>query len=169
MSTISQCQLRYWKELHEFKVHVYYLELYLQDSELWDRRVNIFLAITSSSSICGWVIWSKFSFIWGVIIAASQLVTVIKHFLPYNTRIKAISSILTEFYDPLTNYEKNWYQVAESYLTDEEINSLQFELRTEKNKITNRHLGSNTLPVKQKLFDKAKVLADTYFNNYYGE
>jgi len=168
MNNPSTYQDRYWKELYQLRVHVNYLELYMEQSEFIDKSVNIFLSVTSSSSICGWAIWNKFGFIWAVIIAASQLVSVVKQFLPYRTPQKAISGILREFEELLTFYEMKWFDVAEGNLTNAEINNLQYEMRSKKTKILHKHLGANTLPTKGKLFNKAKDTATTYINNFYG-
>ncbi len=160
-------QLRYWKELYQIKVHLNYLELYLQDSEMKDRSINIFLAITSSGSIAGWAIWQQAAILWAVIIAASQVVTVIKNFLPYKTRMKSLSGIVQEFEDIILFTEKRWFDVSEGNLTEEEIHNLQFEVRTRKTKALKKHLGNNTLPEKSKLLSKAQNSADVYFNNFY--
>ncbi len=168
MSDPSPYQERYWKELYQLRVHVNYLELYMEQSEFYDKSVNSFLAITSSSSICGWAIWNKYAFIWGIIIASSQLVTAIKQFLPYKARLKAINDILRELEELMTFTEVKWFDVAEGNLTDEDIHKLQYEIRSKKVKILQKHLGLNTLPQKKKLFKEATQVADTYINNFYG-
>ena len=169
MSESSGYQERYWKELFELRVHVNYLQIYMHQSECRDKGINIFLAITSSSSICGWAIWNKYGFIWAIIIAASQLIGVMKQFLPYRTRWKAISSILKELEELLNLYEMKWYEVAEGKLRTEEINALQFDVRSQKTNIVQKHLGINALPAKTKLLNKAKHTAEVYINNFYGE
>jgi hypothetical protein len=160
-------QLRYWKELYQIKVHLNYLELYLQDSEMKDRSVNIFLAITSSGSIAGWAIWQQAAILWAIIIAASQVVTVIKNFLPYKTRMKSLSGVVHEFEDLILFAEKSWFDVSEGKLTEEEIHNLQFDVRTKKTKALKKHLGNNTLPEKPKLLLRAQRSADVYFDNFY--
>jgi len=169
MSNESKYQIRYWKELFELRVHVNYLELYLEKSELVDKSINIFLAITSSSSICGWAIWNKYGFIWAFIIALSQLLNAVKQFLPYKTRMKAIGGIVRELEELLTSAEMKWFDVAEGKLTEEEINKLQFDMRYRKTKIVQKHLNMNILPEKEKLFHKAKQSAGIYIKNFYGE
>jgi len=114
MSSANPYQARFWKELHQLRVHVYYLEIYHEKSELINKAINIFLAITSSSSICGWAIWSRYDFIWAIIIALSQLINAIKHFLPYRNRLKSLRSILFEFEELLTSSEMRWFDVAEA-------------------------------------------------------
>lgn len=168
MSEPTPYQARYWKELYQMRVHVNYLELYMEHCEFIDKSINSFLAVTSSSSICGWAIWNKYGFIWGIIIAASQLINAIKQYLPFRVRLKAIANILKELEDLMTFTEMKWFAVSEGKLTDEEINKLQYEVRSKKTKIIQNNLGVNTLPEKTKLFDKAKQLANTYINNFYG-
>ncbi len=168
MNSPSPYQNRYWKELYQLRVHVYYLEIYMVKTEFLDRAISIFLAVTSSSSICGWAIWNKYSFIWAVIIATSQLVNAIKYFLPYRSRIKTLSNILREIEELLNSFEVQWFDVAEGNLTEEEINKLQFEIRNRKTQILQKHLGINSLPTKYKYFAKAKEMANTYIKNFYG-
>lgn len=169
MSDPSPYQARYWKELYQMRVHVNYLELYMEHSEFIDKSINIFLAVTSSSSICGWAIWNKYSFIWAIIIAGSQLINAIKQFLPFKLRLKAIANILKELEELTTFTEMKWFDIAEGNLTDEEINKLQYEIRSKKIRILQKYLGINTLPEKPKLFKKATQNANIYINNFYGE
>ena len=168
MADSGQYQRKYWKELFELRVHVNYLEKYMGRSEFLDKTVNVFLAVTSSSSICAWAIWTKYSFVWGVIIATSQLVNAVKQFLPYRTRLKATGGILRELEPLLDSYEMRWFDVAEGKLSEKEINELQFEIRSKKTKVVQKHLGINTLPKRERLFREAKDAAEIYINNYYG-
>jgi hypothetical protein len=119
-------QKRYWSELYQIKVHLNYLELYLQDSEIKDRSVNILLAVTSSGSIAGWAIWQQVAILWACIIAVSQVVAVIKNYLPYKTRMRSLSGVVHEFEDLILFAEKSWFDVSEGKLTEEEIHNLQF-------------------------------------------
>lgn len=160
-------QLRYWKELYQVKAHLNYLELYLQDSEIKDRSVNIFLAITSSGSIAGWAIWQQAAMFWAIIIAASQVVTVIKNLLPYKARMKSLAGIIHDFEDIVLFAENSWFDVSEGKLTEEDIHKLQFDIRAQKTKALKKHLGSNTLPEKPRLLSKAQRSADMYFDNFY--
>lgn len=169
MSNSSPYQARYWKELYQLRVHINYLELYMERSEFLDKSTNIFLAITSNSSICGWAIWNNYSFTWAIIIAGSQLINAIKQFLPFKLRLKAITSILKELEELMTFVEMKWFDVSEGNLTDEEINKLQYEIRSKKTRILQKYLESTTLPEKSKLFKKAMETANIYINNFYGE
>lgn len=160
-------QERYWKELYELKVHLNYLEFYLQSTERIDKIFDIFIALTSSGSIAAWVIWQKMALLWAVIIAASQVVTVIWNYLPYKTRMKALPELRHDFEELMLFSEKQWFDVSEGKLSEETINKLQFEVRSRKNNALKKHLGNATLPEKIKLLKKAQLSADIYFDNYY--
>ena len=166
---MSACiyQDRYWKELYQLRVHVNYLEIYMERSERLDKAISIFLAITSSSSICGWAIWNRFSFVWGMIIAISQLINAIKYFLPYRDRMKSLNKIVRDFDELLVLFEMKWFDVSEGKLTEKEINNLQFEIRKKKLESLKKHLGASSLPVKDKYFSIAKDNANTYIKNFY--
>ena len=160
-------QERYWKELYQLKVHVTYLELYQQRSEAYDKAINIFLAVTSSSSIAGWAIWQTQAFLWATIIAASQVATAIKMFMPFRARLKALTRLLHEMEEVSIYAELRWYEVSEGILSEREIHDLQYEVRARKHQLLRKHLGSNTLPEKPKLFSNAVKAAETYFDNFY--
>ena len=75
-------QEKYWRYMVQIKAWIFYLDLYAEDSYKWDKRINIFGAIASSTSIAAWTIWSQLSYVWSVIIAVSQVLTAIKSFMP---------------------------------------------------------------------------------------
>ena len=76
-------QNRFWNQLKELKVHVFYLQNYAVSSGRYDQSINIFLAIASSSSIAAWALWKEYQFVWACIIAIAQVITAVKPLLPY--------------------------------------------------------------------------------------
>ena len=161
-------QNQYWKEIYQLKVHANYISLYLEESELYNRAINTFLAVSSSSSICGWAIWQEYDYIWAFIIALSQLLTAIKLYLPYKSRMKPLSGLLHEFEQLMIQTESKWYDVSEGKLTNKEIHELRFRVRSQKTKSLKKYFPSGTLPENKKLFSVAKTNANIYFKNFYG-
>ena len=164
---MNEHQERYWQEIYDLKVHVTYLEIYLAHTEKIDKYINAFLTISSSSSIAGWVIWKEYEFVWASIIVASQFITSIKTFLPYNERIKSISKTIKEMELLLLEYEEKWFYIAKGEKTEEEINSLRFTLKKNKNKIYRKYFITSVLPVNKKYFEEAENLTQESLNNYY--
>ncbi len=159
-------QEQYWKELHQLKTHIGFIELQLEKAEGIDRVLKITLAIASSSSIGAWVIWNQFSWVWAGIIAFSQVVSAVNPYLPYRSRIKAYSSLLHELEELMVQAEFKWHSIAEGELTASEINKARFNIRASKIKALKKHIQT-TIPSDGKLHEKAEESATQYLNNFY--
>ena len=164
---MSQYQQKYWSLLRELKTHVIYLHNYAARSEWWDKAINIFLAITSSSSIAAWAIWQKYQLLWAVIIALSQVVTAIKPFLPFKQRLKPISDLNDQIQDISLDCERHWFSVAEGELTEKEIHDLYISLKDKSLKAEKKALKDLVLPKKKKILQKAEIEAEQYLVNTY--
>lgn len=160
-------QKRFWSEFYQLKIHINYIELYLQKSVNIDRSINIFLALTSSGSIAGWAIWQNYALLWAIIVASSQVATIINKFLPYKTRMKNLSKLLIELESIMLCAEEDWYDISEGLLTKREIHDLQLSIKHKKHEALKIHLANDTLPKKNKLFKKAQISANKYFDNFY--
>ncbi|MBM4864706.1 hypothetical protein HYO48_22065 [Vibrio parahaemolyticus] len=160
-------QEKYWREMDQLKVHVLYLESYLEKTINIDRAINIFLAIASSGSIAGWVIWQPLSFVWGAIIALSQAINAVKPYLPYAKRLKSLQSASNELESVFISMEGLWFKVSEGELTAEQVHSLQMKYKEKIRQISQKHFGSSTLPENKKLLSKAQATAKIYFDNFY--
>lgn len=164
---MSVYQQRYWNQLKEFKTHVIYLDEYASSSDKWDKTINIFLAVTSSTSIAAWAIWQRHQLVWAVIIALSQVITAIKPFLPYKQRLKAIGELNDKLQEISLECEKRWYSVAEGKLTEEEIHNLFISLRDKALSAERKHLKSVILPKNKKILRNAEREADLFLTNNY--
>jgi hypothetical protein len=160
-------QLKYWREMDQLKVHVLYLEYYLEKTTNIDRAINMFLAIASSSSIAGWVIWQSLSFVWGAIIAISQAINAIKPYIPYAKRLRSLQSASNELESVFIAMESHWFKVAEGQLTSEQVHSLQMKYKEKIRQVSQKHFGTTTVPEHPKLLSKAQLSAKTYFENFY--
>ena len=159
-------QEQYWKELYQLKTHIGFIERLLERAESRDRALMIFLAITSSSSIGAWAIWNHLSLFWASIIAGSQVISAIKPFLPYKTRIKAYSALVSELEELMIQAEFKWHSISEGNLTASEINKARFEIRLQKQKSLKKHIQT-TIPPNSKLHANAESSARDYLNNFY--
>jgi hypothetical protein len=168
MNDSENYQIRFWQELVQLKVHIYYLQYFQLNAQSRENSLNIFLAAASNGSIATWAIWGKVTMLWAFIIGASQLVTAIRPYLPYQNRIKAISALIREL-DELSLYsEHKWYAVAEGTLSNEQIHEEIIELKKRKSKAISTYLGSSPLSVNKVYLKKAEDDAETYFYSSYG-
>jgi hypothetical protein len=130
-----------------------------------DRNVNIFLALASSGSIAAWAVWKSYPFLWSGIIAASQVITTIKPYFPYNKIAKELNSRCLKM-DLLNNeYERMWYKIQRGKLTEDTIEQYYFDYNKTFTETLNfsEDLVFDTSPkMEQKANLKMKVFLKTY-------
>ena len=160
-------QQKYWNQLKDLKAHVYYVQHYAVKQNKRDQIVNIFLAITSSSSIAAWALWKEYQFVWAFIIAASQVVTAIKPLLPYKKRLVALNKLGDMLSLIALKAERDWYHVAEGDWTEEQIHNKWADLKEEALSAENKCLNGITLPKDKSVLSIAEQETDLYLNSTY--
>lgn len=159
-------QSRYWAEMYQLKVHLNYMESLLEKDEKCDRYIKIFMAIASSGSIAGWVIWKDLSFLWGLVIAISQVLNAILPFLPYKERIKCYRLFLNDLEEIFIYAELKWFDISSGKLSEEEIHKLWIEIKSKKHKSLVKN-NIVIIPDNSDLSEKAEDNAIQYFSNLY--
>ena len=132
-------QEKYWYYMVQVKASLFYLDIYAEESYKWDRRINAFCAIASSSSIAAWTIWEECSFIWGFIIAISQVLTAIKEYFPFAKRLKLLKPFIDDLKLLYLKMEYEWYKVAEGEFSENEINTLLYTYKKEISNIEGKY------------------------------
>ncbi len=158
-------QEKYWRYMVQIKAWIFYLDLYGENSYKWEKRINVFSAIVSSTSIAAWAIWQQLSFAWSFIIAISQVLSAIKGFLPYSRRLKSIVPFMEDLKFLYNRMEYTWFKVASGEMTEEEINEILYEFKNEYTNIENKHLKDETLLENEKFKKKSDMKTDAYFEN----
>lgn len=64
--------------------------------------------------------------------------------------------------------EDKWFDVAEGNLTNEEIHKLNMRFKEQRRLIIQKYLGSESLPHKESIQEKAIESTKLYFANSYG-
>ena len=108
----EEMQLRYWNQMSQYKFSILYYNEHFSRYVKINRAIIIMLAVLSSGAIASWAIWNKLSFLWAIIVASSQVFTIVNEFLPYKDRIKEIPELvckLTVIYDEM---ESQWYFIS---------------------------------------------------------
>ncbi|MPM63545.1 hypothetical protein SDC9_110425 [bioreactor metagenome] len=151
----------------QLKAWMFYLDEYTDDSYKWDKRINIFLAITSSSSIAAWAIWNKYGFVWALLIALSQVVTAIKPQLPFSKRLETLCKISNQLQILFNKADYNWYKVSNGELAEEQINDLLFELKKQYIDTIGKTLEADPLPENGQFKAVADTKTEKYFQDTY--
>lgn len=158
-------QEKYWNYMVQIKASIYYLDIYAEQSYKWDRRINAYGAIASSSSIAAWAIWKDLSYIWAIIIAVSQVLTALKEYFPFSRRLKVLHPFIEEIKVLYIKMEYDWYKVAEGELTEKEINTLLFSYKKEFANIESKYLKEEVLLENANYMSEADRRTDKYFKN----
>ena len=95
----------------ECKFKAFYYEELATRYRVFERRFNIFLALTSSGSIASWAIWKNFEFVWALIIAISTVINVIKPYFPFNKYIKEVDKTSTQLDILHLDFERLWFKL----------------------------------------------------------
>ncbi len=160
-------QIRFWQEIVQLRVHIFYLEQYHISAERYEKWINIFLAIVSNGSIAAWAIWQKYPFAWALLIGLSQVFNAIRPYLPFQVRSKTISKINLELKDLALHAERKWYAVSEGLLTSEQIHEETMDIKERKSKMESTFFGSSPLPHKDAFLKNAEDQAKVYFRSNY--
>jgi len=153
-----------WYNLLDTRFKAFYFDELTTRYQVINRRLNVFLAITSSASIASWAIWEHLNFIWGVIIAASTVINVIKPYFPFHKYVNEISRTATQLDNLHWEYEKLWFNNENNKITEDECFELFMELK--KRSIDVLKFSEETiLKENKKMEKKSNLLMDIYLRN----
>jgi hypothetical protein len=156
---------RFWHFFTTTTVQGFLLKRVASRSETIETWLNCFFAVTSSASIATWAVWQKYPLVWGGIIAASQVATAIKPFLPYRKLQANTMGLINAFFPILLTVEESWYKICNENLQPEEIDSLLMAHKRDLQRVEAEHFKDSQLPHKPNLLAKAKEDSDEYFKS----
>lgn len=149
----SRSQYLFWINFTKIKRDAVYINRYHEKVERRDRHLSMFSAIASSASIGAWVIWKDAWFVWTAVIAASQVLTAIKPYLPFKAQLASLSALGPELDGLALAAETEWFAVSHGRLTDEEIHRQTMALKTK------AHAAQKKAFRNMSLTEDAKLLA----------
>lgn len=156
-------QEQYWSYMVQTKFSVYYLDNYAENIYKKERNINVFCAIASSASIAAWAVWTEWAYVWGFIIAISQVLTSVKEYFPYARQLKMLKHFVEEMKMIYINIEQEWFRVAEGNLTENEINKLLFMYKKKVTELESKYLSENILVENLEYAKKADKQCTEYF------
>jgi len=160
---------RYWNTFFELVVHGYLLQAHSQRAAEVDRKVKIFLAVTSTTSLGIWAVFKIYPSVWAAIIVFTQIVSATAKYLPYSGRLKA-SAACSHDYREIQNWaEAKWCDIVDGQLTEIQINKIRVELQTKTANAEKKHFPLEGLPREVALSEAATTEAERYLTNHFGE
>lgn len=151
----------------EIKVAAAYMRRYRDDRGTWVTRLGVLRAIASSGSIAAWAIWRQHAFVWGMIIAASQVADALKDVFPFTKTQKAASEHTITLGSIFIDAQLEWESIFSGRYTNEQITNRRHKLMRLQHD-AERHNFPHGLATKASLFAEAQQEAKDYFAATYG-
>ena len=126
-----------WGSLCNLQFKSYCLALLVKRYQRWERNINVFLAIASSTSIAAWAVWKVTPIIWASIIAISQILTVVKPYFPYFKYVKEFNLKCIRLEIINIEFERLWHKLQTKKITDDSADDLYFDLRKQISELLN--------------------------------
>ena len=131
------------------------------------RWLSVFLAILSSGSLGGWVIWRELALMWTTIIVISQVLTVVRPYVPYNKYVKKCRHHGADC-EKLLKKMEGIFPIINTYnMESKEIEIEWIEHRRKYENSERYRFSSVEFPIDEKLNIKAEENSENYFNKYY--
>jgi hypothetical protein len=155
-------QQLYWNQMIELRVAAAYIRRYRDDLGKWVTRLGTVKAIASSGSIAAWAIWRDHAFVWGMIIALSQVADALKDVFPFAKAHKAASEHTTTLGAIFIDAQLEWEGIFSGRYTNEQITNRRHKLMKLQHD-AERHNFPNGLATRPALFAEAQQEAKDYF------
>ena len=157
----------YWNQLIELKVAAGYIRRRRDDLGKKVTSLATLKAVASSGGIAAWAIWKDYAFLWGAIIAASQLADALKDVFPFTKTHKAACEHTITLNSMFIDAELEWENIFSGRYTDEHIMNRRHKLKKIQHE-TERKNFPNGLPEIEAFVAQAEQEAVEYFDGMYG-
>ena len=159
---------QFYNKMYDYRCSIKYLELYLNETVKYHNIWRIVIAVTSCSAIACWTKWTNLSYLWGVIIVASEVASVILEYLPYDFRKKELFRAVTLKTPIVSEMEHDWNEILINSIADSEINDLLLKYKKRWDSTENRLFENTSLSPKTKLMVLAQTEIKTEYDELYG-
>jgi len=160
-------QQLYGKEMINLKAEASYIRLYRDSQGRWVKGLGSLKAIASCTGIAAWVVWKEYAFVWGAIIAASQLADAVKDVFPFAKQYKAAGEHTMKLDNLFNDVQLEWENIYSGQCSDEEIMKRLHQLRKLQLDAL-QHSFPDGLVARDALASQAKQAANDYFETTYG-
>lgn len=160
-------QQLYWAQMIELKVANSYIRRYRDYLGRWVTSLGVLRAIASSGGIAAWALWKQYAFVWGSIIAVSQVTDALKDVFPFTKKHKAASAHTITLAAMFIDAQLEWENIFAGRYSDDQIMKLRHKLMKLQHN-AERDSFPDGLAVKDDLFADAQNEAKEYFRATYG-
>lgn len=118
-----------WYFLLDSKTNQYLAESIVKYYQKCDLILNLFLLITTSSSIAAWVVWKQLPILWAIIIGVSQVLTIAKPYFLFPKYVKVFNEKSIYWQQLSIEIEELWSNINIFQITEEMASGEYFELK----------------------------------------
>lgn len=164
---MSQTSLpqKYWNMFFEFKVAEYYYQLYSLLAKKQRDWLSALTTIGSAAFVLSWYQTGVLPMLWASLILASQVLTALQPWLPFEKRLNAACCICSDLIHLNLEIEFKWDDFS-SDTSDEEYKDKIACFRKEYARIEERFADAATFPKNKRLFKEAQETAQNFFRRF---
>jgi hypothetical protein len=159
-------QQLYWAQMIELKVATCYIRRYRDYLGKRVTALGTLRAIASSGSIAAWALWKEYAFVWGAIIAASQVADALRDVFPFTKKHKAASTHTVTLGSIFIDAQLEWENIFAGRYTDDQIMNRRHKLMRLQHD-AERTSFPDGLATQDSLFVQAQQEAKDYFTATY--
>lgn len=155
----------YWRLFFDIKVAVYYYQLYAVKAQNWRRAVSVLCTVSSLACVVSWYQSGLCPLLWGSLIFASQLVSVLQPLFPYDAQLHSATCIYAGLKRLARDAENTWFSFDEETCPDKILEAIK-RLSSDFGEIEAQFSSADTFPPNSRLHQKAEAFAMTYFRRF---
>ncbi len=160
-------QQLYWAQMVELKIAACYIRRYRDYLGKWVTGVGTLRAIASSGAIAAWALWKEYAFVWGAIIAASQVADALRDVFPFTKKHKAASEHTITLSSIFIDAQLEWENIFSGRYTGDQIMTRRHKLMKLQHD-AERLTFPDGLATREPIFAQAQQEARSYFKATYG-
>jgi hypothetical protein len=141
--------------------------LYRDGLGRWVAMIGTFRAVASCGSIAAWAIWKEYAFVWGLIIALSQVADALRDVFPFVRKHKSASECASALSGLLIDAQLEWDFICAGSRTDEEIMSHLHSIRKLQLEAERQNFPSG-FATNEAIRSRARRDAENYLKSTYG-
>ena len=152
----------YWRQIEQLKGAAVCIRLYRNKLAKKVKMVEIIKAVASSGAIAGWFASESYKLFWGCIIAAAQLLDVLKDVFPFAKQHKQAASLTVALELLLIDAEDEWEKIHIGKIENAAITERRTRLRKLQLEAEQKHFPEGFEP-DHKIVALATEETRTYF------
>ena len=164
---LERQQRLYWNKMLDLRTAADYIRLYRDYAGRWVTAIATLRAVASSTSIAGWAIWHQYAFIWGCIIAVSQIVDALRDVFPMTKRHRAASEYAIALEALFIAAQLEWENILTGRYDADEVLRRLHALRSAHHTAESKSFADGQ-PRHRRLFGEAEQETATFIWKTYG-